>query len=210
VSADAESWDFGDHGKLPNPVKWLTRGAGSNLYMDRYSPCHGDLHVKNIFVLPDDSPRLIDFGDTALGHVFRDFAALEASIRLTCANTTEIDKLKLAADSVSSTRSLGEHVNHRLIPKDDDDLRKTLATTMQIRRAALDAIGFNVTESSMKEYLFALILRLLRYASGIADEVARKEAEEKTHARRWHALYAAASAANQAIALDGATPAQTV
>lgn len=203
VLAEAEHWDFGDrYGKLPNPVAWLLQGSGAHLQMTRYSPCHGDLHVKNIFVLPDDSPRLIDFGDTALGHVFRDFAALEASIRLTCCNTIDIYNLKLAADSVSGTQSLGEHINHRTTPKDLSDLRKTLATTMQIRRAAMDAISFNATDSSMKEYLFALILRLLRYATGIADEVSSKEGEEEKNARLWHALYSAARATQQAITLE--------
>jgi DNA-binding response OmpR family regulator len=202
VLAEGEYWDFGKYGKLPNPVGWIMQGSGSQLKLNRYSPCHGDLHVKNIFVLPDDSPRLIDFGDTALGHVFRDFAALETSIRLTCCNTIDIDNLKLAADSVSGTQSLGEHINHRTIPRDLIDLRKTLAATMQIRRAARDAISFNATESSMQEYLFALILRLLRYASGIADEVSSSETANEKNARIWHALYSAARATQQAIALE--------
>jgi hypothetical protein len=202
VQAEGNSWDFGDHGKLPNPVHWLKEGAGSQLQLFSYSPCHGDLHVKNIFVLPDDSPRLIDFGDTALGHVFRDFAALEVSIRLSCCNTIDLDKLRIAADCASSTKSLGEHIDHRLIPKSLNDLRKTLVTTMQIRRAALDAVGNKSAESFMKEYLFALIIRLLRYADGIADEASRGEGELEKKTRLWHALYSAARATQQALALE--------
>jgi DNA-binding response OmpR family regulator len=199
VEADGDTWDFHHYGKFPSPVAWLTRGGGSELLMDRYCPCHGDLHVKNIFVLPDDSPRLIDFGDTALGHVFRDFAALEASVRLTCGDTTHVDNLRLAADNASSTVSLGEHISHRSIPKDLNDLRRTLVTTMQIRRAALDAVGNHLDETSLKEYLFALILRLLRYATGIADEVSSDEEPAAKNARLWHALYSAARATRQAI-----------
>jgi DNA-binding NarL/FixJ family response regulator len=205
VKAEASSWDFGKYGSLPNPIEWLTTGPGSELQLDRNSPCHGDLHVKNIFVLPDDSPRLIDFGDTALGHVFQDFAALEVSVRLTCCNTSDLDNLKLAADCISNTKGLGEHIHHRSLPRELGDLRKTLVTTMQIRRAALDAVGNNSAESSTKEYLFALILRLLRYANGVADEVSRKDDEKDIKAkpaRLWHALYSAARAVRQAADLQ--------
>jgi hypothetical protein len=205
VFTAAGIWDFGEYGKLPNPVEWLTQGTGSKLELARYSPCHGDLHVKNIFVLPDDSPRLIDFGDTALGHVFRDFAALEVSVRLSCSNTRELNHLQLASDCASDTKSLGEYINHRLIPRESVDLRKTLVTTMQIRRAALDAVSTNSADCRMQEYLFALILRLLRYATGIADEVSRREDVLDTNTRLWHALYGAARAAQQAIILEAAS-----
>lgn len=200
VQSDSCSWDFGKYGKLPSPVAWLIDGAGSKLELSRYSPCHGDLHVKNIFVLPDDSPRLIDFGDTALGHIFRDFAALEVSIRLSCATTTDLGFLKLATDSASSTKSLGEFIDHRVISKTEDNLRKTLVTTMQIRRSALDAVGSRFSDSLLKEYLFALIVRFLRYANGIADEVSNEDAIER-QTMLWHALYCAARAAQQATML---------
>lgn len=202
VSVELGHWNFEGYGRLPNPVKWLTEGPGSQLELARYAPCHGDLHVKNIFVLPDDSPRLIDFGDTALGHVFRDFAALEASVRLTCANTQEVSLLKKASDCASITSGLGEYINHRPVPREKINLRKTLVTTMQIRRAALDAVSGNLVENGMKEYLFALIIRLLRYASGIADEVSSRESASARNARIWHALYAAAVASEQAINLE--------
>src|SRR5262249_31789634 len=54
VYPNANKWDFGAYGVLPSPTDWFTKGPGSQLEMTRYSPCHGDLHVKNIFVLPDD------------------------------------------------------------------------------------------------------------------------------------------------------------
>jgi hypothetical protein len=201
VGKDSKHWDFGEYGKLPNPIPWLIDGPGSKLELSRYSPCHGDLHVKNIFVLPDDSPRLIDFGDTALGHIFRDFTALEVSIRLSCTTTTDPEFLKRATDSVSSTKSLGEFIDHRVISKGEDNLRKSLVTTMQIRRSALDAVGSNSSDSLLKEYLFALIVRLLRYASGIADEVSTEDVVERK-IMLWHALYSAAKATEQAILCD--------
>jgi hypothetical protein len=53
----------------------------------------------------------------------------------------------------------------------------------------------------LTEYLFALSLRLLRYAEGPdgrADEASSRETDEEKKARQWHALYAAACAVEQA------------
>jgi hypothetical protein len=200
VLLDGEHWDFGPFGKIANPTHWLINGTGSKVRLTRYCPCHGDLHVKNIFVLPDNSPRLIDFGDTALGHVFRDFAALETSIRLTCCNTTDLGALQEAADSLATVDSLGDHIDYRTIAENQeyDDLRESLKIVMQIRRSALDAVGDHFTTVNMKEYLIAVTLRMLRYADGVADEVSSKESPEEKVIRRWHALYVAAKSAEQA------------
>jgi hypothetical protein len=198
-------WDFGSLGTYADPAEWLNTGRGSTVKMDRCSPCHGDLHVKNIFVLPDDSPRLIDFGDTDLGHVFRDFVALEASLRMTCCNTTSLKMLAQMTDLASRTTALGEHIQYRDIPDHDEheDLREVLRMVTQIRRAASDAAGDNDTERNFDEYLVALALRFLRYAGGEpdgkADEVpSAKETSDERGARRWHALYASAKAVEQA------------
>ena len=198
VTSDASAWTFGTFGKKVNPAQWLATAKVGSTRLLKYCPSHGDLHVKNIFILPDDSPRLIDFGDTALGHVFRDFAALEASVRLTCGSSSELAMLKMAAEKAGETADLGAYLDYRTIPEALDDLRETLKMTTQIRRAALDATGDHAAPSHFREYLFALALRLLRYASGIADEVSSKESAEQTAARKWHALYAAACAAEQA------------
>jgi hypothetical protein len=198
IVANLGVWDFALHGQYIDPVAWITEGEGAQLMLNRHAPCHGDLHVRNIFVLPDDSPRLIDFGDTSLGHVFRDFAALETSIRLTCCATSELAHLKLATDCASRTKGLGEHINYRVVPSELDHLRQTLVTTMKIRRAALDAVG-GYSANSLKEYLFAVALRMLRYATGIADEVSLSQTDEEKAARIWHALYGAARAVQQAV-----------
>ncbi len=202
IKSQDELWDFGAFGRLTNPVIWL-KTANADSLIHRFCPCHGDLHVKNIFVLPDDSPRLIDFGDTALGHVFRDFAALEASILLTCANTDDISELRTATDCTASTKGLGDYIDYRKVPHKCADLREVLKTIMQIRRAALDAVANHSSESSFKEYLFALVLRLLRYAQGIADEVSSKQTAQQKAMMTWHALYASASAAQQAFTFSG-------
>jgi hypothetical protein len=202
-------WIFNDT-KLDDPVEWITRGAGSKLKFSRQSPIHGDLHVANIFVLPDDSPRLIDFGRTALGHVYRDFAALETSIRQTCVSTTNREFLREAEDRICEAKTLGEYIDYRNLGEgkelDDrkkeqlEDLKEAVRTTMEIRRAALDATGGQSNDrddrKDMQEYLFAVVMHMLRYATGRPDEIKGKDSRRKARIR--HALYAAAKAATAA------------
>lgn len=190
-------WDFGQSGQLIDPIEWIKQKARSKLKFRQQSPIHGDLHIGNLFVLPDDSPRLIDFGRTTLGHIFRDFAALEVSIRLTCIGDTDLSMLKTVEDLVCGVKSLGQYIDYRNIPKNYEDIRETIKATMEIRRAALDAAGGYINDSSIQEYLFAVVLHMLRYAIGIADEVKDKDDTQK-YARIWHAHYGAALAASTA------------
>jgi len=141
----------------------------------------------------------IDFGETAQGHVFRDFAALEASVRLTCCNVVNLSALQRAADRAVSVSSLGDHIEYRAVDQitTNHDLEETLRMSMQIRRAALDAVGDKSSAASLKEYLFALVFHMLRYAMGKADEVSPDEAPEIRRSRVWHALYSAATAAQR-------------
>lgn len=51
--------------------------------------CHGDLNANNIFVTPSNNAiALIDFEQTGLHHVFRDFVSFESSVRSLFAQTT--------------------------------------------------------------------------------------------------------------------------
>jgi len=58
VTVEGDRWNFGPYGVFVNAAKWVNQVGGSTFKLTTYCPCHGDLHVKNIFVLPDDSPRL--------------------------------------------------------------------------------------------------------------------------------------------------------
>jgi DNA-binding NarL/FixJ family response regulator len=205
ISKDESEWDFGVFGRFTDPTRWLTIGEGSRLSLTKFCPSHGDLHVRNIFVMPDDSPRLIDFGDTGPGHVFRDFASLEASVRLTCCSCSDTLALKDATDRLSQVVNLGEHIDYRGLRTgmaEYEDLRESLRLVMQIRRAALDVAGAGQdAAATLREYLFALTLRMLRYADGRVDEFPPTDPSAETDsqraerkARTWHALYGAAKA----------------
>jgi hypothetical protein len=195
-------WFFrGNRNGFRNPVDWLVNGLLGRRSLSRLAPCHGDLHVRNLYILPDDSPRLIDFGNTTLGHVYRDFAALEVSIRLTCVKDTGLAAIQAAEDRVFEVETLGQEIRFQDLGG-RPDLREAVRTTVHIRRAALEASGYHATDpGSMQEYLFAVTAHMLRYASGQADEIRHPEDGRPEEYRIWHALYGAARAADQAAKL---------
>jgi DNA-binding response OmpR family regulator len=198
VVCSEDTWDFVRFGVLPSPVKWA-EGFGRKP-IGRLAPCHGDLHVKNIYALPDDSARLIDFGSTTLGHIFRDFAALEVSLRLTCVEDDDPAVLKAAEDRLCETRGLGQPIDGRGLGA-TASLREAIAATASIRQAAFDAKAYHMNEiEALQEYFFAVVLHMLRYASGIADEVSAKH-DRRRDLRIWHSMYGAARAAKAAFDL---------
>lgn len=210
-----ESWIFklpDTEEKLPDPTAWA-KDIGNAIVLKRLCPSHGDMHVRNVYVLPDGTPRLIDFGRTNLSHVFRDFAAIETSIRMTCVGTPKIQHLRKAEDILSRVNGLGDAIKYEEIEdiKEAVPIREALRATAVIRRAALDAYVEDPGSNAMREYLFALVMHLLRYAAGMADECASKEAKNRkrevleSRARRiWYAHYVAAKAAelDQAMTRD--------
>lgn len=207
VGLGPERWEFNHRRALPNPVRWADE-AGRQV-IGALAPCHGDLHVRNIYMLPDDSPRLIDFGRTDLGHVYRDFAALETSLRLICVDAHPFLRLAKLEQAVTAARSLGDYIDYRAFDDAEEfDLREVAHATMDIRRAALDASGSS-RANSLYEYLYAVVVHMLRYASMQPDEIrgaapdgGLTEQQTAEHRPRvWHALYGAALATEKAIGL---------
>ncbi len=56
-------------------------------------------------------------------------------------------------------------------------------------------------EQGYREYLFALVVHLLRYAAGVADELPNSVRKQTESLRAWHASYAAARTAQAAAAM---------
>jgi Ser/Thr protein kinase RdoA (MazF antagonist) len=201
VESSGKVWRFFHNkeqlGDLGDPVAWAT-GKGAVLTYPTQCPTHGDMHVRNIYVLADDSPRLIDFGRTAMGHVWRDFAALEVSLRLTCICTTDLRKLKRVEDILCRAGGLSRYLDFRVFENEEDrELSELIRTVMKIRREAHDAAG-QVGQDLEKQYFFAVMMHMLRYANGDADEVAGNKVKERRLVRMWHAHYGAAKAAEAA------------
>lgn len=59
---------------------WGRNALGSERFLQ--SIVHGDLHIDNVIVGPDDTLTLIDFGATGEGHFLRDISTLEAHLVL--------------------------------------------------------------------------------------------------------------------------------
>jgi len=72
-----EGFLFGDM-SVPSPRRYLMGVQRDGL---RACICHGDLHSGNIFV-QGEQYGFIDFESTGIGHIYEDFTALEASLRL--------------------------------------------------------------------------------------------------------------------------------
>ncbi len=197
IESSDRMWIFSNGERLADPFAWAIRGEGSKLRFRRQSPIHGDMHVGNVFVLPDDSPRLIDFGRTASGHIFRDFAALETSLWLTCVRDDDFGLLQQAESIICEAKTLGEHLDYRRLGE-NTDLGEAIRIITDIRRAALDACGGASDNDCMEEYLFALVMHKLRYAMGIADEIKDEDKEHWERVRTHQALYGAAFAATAA------------
>jgi len=212
---------------LPSPIRWLEE-YGSSFLIKRASPVHGDLHVRNIFILGDDSPRLIDFGRTDMGHVFRDFASLEASVRIALVSqvlatqflgdTPSPDKSEAVREeaiglAILSEEALyaAEHLGDWFDTSAPQSSRmgvvfsECLQLTLAIRRAARDACRTRMTTNGFAEYLFALGMHLLRYAADVADELSDEVREQTKPFRVWQASYAAARAVEKAEFLTAST-----
>ena len=193
IAQKGESWHFSTIDEtLLDPIHWIRNGNGKSLVLKNVIPCHGDLHVKNIYVLSDDSPRLIDFGDTGLGHIYRDFVALESSLLMTCICTKDLWAIRDAQNNLCTAKSLGDSINYRN-KSWSKYLQEVIKTVTDIRRMAFDATQIN----RMDEYLFAIVMYMLRYASGVADEIPADQVGFRSEERKWHALFAAAKAATE-------------
>lgn len=84
------------HGLVPKGLELVGRGGKLVLPRARFfggpkvrmayhaSLVHGDLNGRNILISDDERVRLIDFRHAGVGPVAVDFAALEASVRLSC------------------------------------------------------------------------------------------------------------------------------
>lgn len=64
---------------MPNPLEHYNTLLETTID-STLSTIHGDLHLGNIMIGPQDSPLLIDFGQTREGHTIFDWITLEMSL----------------------------------------------------------------------------------------------------------------------------------
>ena len=150
-----DRWISLDEMQLPNPLL-----AYENL-LDRHingsmSKIHGDLHLGNILVGPNNSIWLIDFGHTRDGHTLFDWATLEVSLMGDALVTT------LESDWVTA-RSVVKHLvtmdNGQSVGAANEQISMTLGAIKALRNIVRECLS---TEDNWYEYYIALALCALR------------------------------------------------
>ena len=145
---------------LPNPALWIVR-EGRDIEFPDLKRCvsHGDLHSDNFFVDNSELVWLIDFEQTGLAHVFRDFVELEADIKLRLT--------QFAPDDLSGVAQLeralltGTRLTSMLLPPPEliaqPALYKAFQVISGIRHLAAIATGVD----NLQEYTLALLYETL-------------------------------------------------
>jgi Ser/Thr protein kinase RdoA (MazF antagonist) len=120
------------------------------------SKIHGDLHLGNIIVGPNNSASLIDFAHTRDGHTLFDWATLEVSLLsdLVAPVAGEgWDGARLALRYMDALNT------HRTLPADHPELTTSFAAVTSLRRIVGECLA---TENVWSEYFIALALCALR------------------------------------------------
>jgi hypothetical protein len=145
---------FGKH-FLPNPL------LAYDEMLDRYvtgsmSKIHGDFHLGNILVGPDESAWLIDFAHTRDGHTLFDWATLEVSLLGDAIMPQVGDSWE---DAFLIARYLAALESPEQIPELSSELRSSLAAVAVIREIAHDCL---TVADNWFEYFIALTFCALR------------------------------------------------
>lgn len=150
-----DRWISAEEYQLPNPLL-----AYDNL-LDRHingsiSKIHGDMHLGNILVGPNNSIWLIDFGHTRDGHTLFDWASLEVSLL----GDAVMNTFSGDWDSVRKIiRCLIAMANDDPIPSTDQGLINAVEIVNAVRNVVRQCLA---TEENWYEYFIALALSALR------------------------------------------------
>lgn len=141
--------------KFRNPlheyVKVLERNISGNT-----SRIHGDLHLGNIMLSPDDKPVLIDFEKAREGHTLYDWASLEVSLLCDlitpAAGETWDDMRRALAYLIMVNRG-------QALPENDSALAQAFAPIYAVRELAHTFLAYS---EDWTEYYVALAMLSLR------------------------------------------------
>ena len=140
---------------MPNPIKWYHNIL--DMYVDgTLSTIHGDLHLGNVLIGPNDSALLIDFALTRDGHTIFDWANLEISI----ISETIIPQVP---DSWDGARLLINHLVSLNSPgrtlSGPPELREALHAIVSLRSIANQCLAY---KDRWIEYFISLSMCALR------------------------------------------------
>ena len=144
--------------KLPNPL-FAYESLLDNYINGSLSTIHGDLHLGNIMIGPNQSAFLIDFAHTRDGHTIFDWANLEISLL----SDVIIPQFCETWDDIRDVLRYIIAMNKGdYFPQPDSDLAHTLSSVMQVRSIAQECL---IDESNWTEYYVALAFCSLRATS---------------------------------------------
>lgn len=157
---DTDKLSVGDEDfeKLPNPIKTYESLLDSHIN-GSLSTIHGDLHLGNIMVGPNNSAFLIDFAHTRDGHTIFDWATLETSLLSDLV-------MPAAGQSWDDARKVVRHLyemnrNHERLDA-DSPITKALAPIIAIRDIVRKCLS---VPDHWAEYYVAMTLCSLRAIS---------------------------------------------
>lgn len=195
--------------KLRDPVRWAYEHRGRSSFRSRWEALtHGDLHSGNIFVDEHCETYVLDYERSGPGYILRDFAELEADIRLRLAPIApEHLRLSYAMDVALlaphkgnvKPESLPWHEIRGLDSSVIRESQKAFDAICVLRQLARELTG---ELDEMKQYYWALLMEtlisLLRKYSDV-DASAR-------NAARTRALLSAALIAERLAAWNSDWP----
>jgi DNA-binding response OmpR family regulator len=128
-------------------------------------PTHGDLSESNVLVDGEGHTWLIDFGRTGPGHILRDVAELDASVRIqlldeneaTLNERLEMEETLCRAEQFDDLSRLTEELK-----SENQALAKNYATAIHLRTLAYKLVGRNLN-ASLREYYVAVFYYALGY-----------------------------------------------
>jgi hypothetical protein len=141
--------------KLPNPLLLYEE------LLDRYlngslSKIHGDLHLGNIILGPNENPSLVDFAQTRDGHTLFDWITLEVSLLSDIVMTT-------TGNSWADVRTVLQYIvalnDNAPLPQSDQKLSDAFSAIVAVREIARECLA---DPDDWAEYFVGLALCSLR------------------------------------------------
>lgn len=125
---------------------------------------HGDLHGENLLVDRDNLTWLIDFYRTGEGHIFRDFIALETTVKFQLLAEEEMSILYEFEKAIQAPREFTERLERSNLPI-SEEINKAFDAIDCLRRHAGRVVQ---PSEEMQDYyagLFYQTMNLIRYYS---------------------------------------------
>jgi hypothetical protein len=141
--------------KHPNPI------IAYEELLDQYvngslSKIHGDLHLGNIIVGPNNSASLIDFAHTRDGHTLFDWATLEVSLLSDLIVPVTGDGWDAARTALRYVAAINAR---EILPEGDPAVTEAFTAVLALREIVEECLA---TEKNWAEYFIALALCSLR------------------------------------------------